>query len=97
MYSLLLVYMCVNRLCRRHLPQAENTRDPSDIFKFLHANDIGSNLALFYEAWALVLEDKRKTKEADDVFKEGIEKCVRRRGCACILESDRYFVTQLCW
>lgn len=44
---------------------------------YLRVNGIGANLALFYEAWAMVLENKGKMKEADEIFTEGITKYVR--------------------
>lgn len=59
-------------MCLSHISQAESARDPGDIFKFLRSNGIGCNLALFYEAWALVLESKGRHQDADQIFQEGI-------------------------
>ena len=49
--------------------------DPTDIFIFMHSNHIGDGLALFYMAWALVVEGKRNFSLADKIFKRGIERC----------------------
>jgi hypothetical protein len=69
----------IHQHAKRLILQAENARDPGDIFKFLRANGIGSNLALFYEAWALVLENKGRHQEADQVFTDGINRHVLHR------------------
>lgn len=42
--------------CRTVPPQADLLPDPADVFKFLHANRIGEDVAYLYMAWAWVAE-----------------------------------------
>lgn len=44
------------------------------MFTYLKANNIGLCLALFWEAWAVVLEIKGLFADADKVYTEGIER-----------------------
>ena len=47
--------------------------DPSDIFSFLEANEIGKDLALLYTSWAFVLELKKGMfSEAYNKLEEGL-------------------------
>lgn len=40
----------------------------------MNSNKIGEYVALFYEAWAIVLETQRDFKTALQVYTEGIQK-----------------------
>eukprot|EP00808_Paulinella_micropora_P028594 g3865.t1 len=53
---------------------ADAVPDPIEIFAFLKSNRIGVTHALFYEAWAIALEDQGKTSKADKVLEYGIRK-----------------------
>ena len=46
--------------------------DAIDIFTFLRAHGIGQGFALFYEAWAALLERKEDFATADRVYQEGV-------------------------
>ena len=50
---------------------AEGVRDAEPIFEYLFDRQIGVLHALFWAAWALVLEQKRKYAEADKLFVRG--------------------------
>jgi checkpoint serine/threonine-protein kinase len=45
---------------------------PLDIFAFLQRNDIGQELALYYEEYAAVLERMNRKRKADEVFQMGL-------------------------
>ncbi|OQR87335.1 hypothetical protein THRCLA_10470, partial [Thraustotheca clavata] len=47
---------------------------PLDVFKFLYKNRVGDRLALFYMAWALLLEKRDDVKNAELIYAKGIEK-----------------------
>ncbi|KAA8492716.1 putative inactive serine/threonine-protein kinase bub1 [Porphyridium purpureum] len=51
--------------------------DPSDIFAYMYSNQIGLDLALFYEAYAIVLEKKRQYAMADKLYQEGIARSAK--------------------
>lgn len=61
------------RYLRVWIKYADACSDPSDVFKFLKANDIGQTHALFYECYASFLEMKKAYKLADEVYKRGVE------------------------
>ena len=46
--------------------------EPGDVFKYLHANRIGEDCALFFMAWAWCAEHKGNVSFADKVYKRGI-------------------------
>nr|XP_054758781.1 uncharacterized protein LOC129264850 [Lytechinus pictus] len=52
--------------------QAQYDSESLEIFKFMQANQIGTKLTLFYEAWASELEQAGNTKRADAIYKEGL-------------------------
>lgn len=54
------------------LQYAENCVDAEVIYQFLQANQIGQSYSIFYIAYALHLESKKKTQIADEVFNLGI-------------------------
>jgi checkpoint serine/threonine-protein kinase len=45
---------------------------PLDIFTFLQRNDIGQELALYYEEYAALLERMNRKRKADEVFQMGL-------------------------
>jgi checkpoint serine/threonine-protein kinase len=45
---------------------------PLDIFVFLQRNEIGQELALYYEEYAAVLERMNRKRKADEVFQMGL-------------------------
>ncbi|KAF8725099.1 hypothetical protein AX14_008387 [Amanita brunnescens Koide BX004] len=51
---------------------ASYVEKPTIIYRFLIANEIGTNFALLYEEFAAVLERDGRKKDADDVYKLGI-------------------------
>jgi hypothetical protein len=55
------------RYLRVWIQYADMVRDPEQIFDYLYDRHIGQNFALFWEAWASVLEVKRKYSAADKV------------------------------
>ena len=61
------------RYLRVWIKYADACSDPSDVFKFLKANDIGQTHALFYECYASFLEMRKAYKLADEVYKRGVE------------------------
>jgi len=61
------------RYLRVWMKYADACSDPSDVFKFLKANDIGQTHALFYECYASFLEMRKAYKLADEVYKRGVE------------------------
>ena len=54
--------------------QADLCADPVDIYNYVYSQSIGSNMTLFYESWALVLEHKGNLKKADEVYNLGIQR-----------------------
>ena len=53
----------------------DTVHDPSDIFNFLEANEIGNDLALTYTSWAMVLEMKKGMyAEAYNKLEEGLKR-----------------------
>ncbi|KAF8635466.1 hypothetical protein AX15_000439 [Amanita polypyramis BW_CC] len=51
---------------------ASYVEKPAVIYKFLIANEIGTNFALLYEEFAAVLERDGRKKDADDIYNLGI-------------------------
>jgi hypothetical protein len=45
--------------------------EPADVFKFMHSNHIGEDVALFYMAWAWVAETANNFVLADKIFERG--------------------------
>eukprot|EP01084_Bolivina_argentea_P088925 160562_1 len=52
------------------LEYAHLSRDSMEIFKFLHANKIGAQLALFWRGWAIVAEQQNQFDLVDRIFNE---------------------------
>jgi hypothetical protein len=53
---------------------ADKTKDPSQVFKYLHQQKVGIYTALFWIAWAFVAEKDNDFAFAEQVFKKGISK-----------------------
>jgi hypothetical protein len=53
---------------------ADKTKDPGQVFKYLHQQKVGSYTALFWIAWAFVAEKDGDFPFAEQVFKKGISK-----------------------
>jgi len=51
---------------------ANKQEKPEDALRIIAANGVGTRHALLYEAWASMLEKKRRFVEADRVYKRGI-------------------------
>jgi len=63
------------RYLRIWIKYIDTVTDPADIFEFLEANRIGTNLALFYTSWALVLELKKSMyAEAYQKLDQGLQR-----------------------
>ena len=60
------------RYLRIWIAYADMVSDAEPIFQYLSDRRIGQELTLFYESWAAVLEGKRKNKEADKVYQQGL-------------------------
>ncbi|NWZ52463.1 BUB1B kinase, partial [Haliaeetus albicilla] len=48
--------------------------EPLDLYSYLHSQEIGTTLALFYITWAEVLEARGSFKKADLIFQEGLQR-----------------------
>lgn len=66
------------RYLRVWIQYADLVRDPEQIFEYLYDRRIGQNYALFWEAWASVLEVKRKYSAADKVRATAAASAARR-------------------
>jgi hypothetical protein len=53
---------------------ADKTKDPGQVFKYLHQQRVGTHTALFWIAWAFVAEKDNDFPFAEQVFKKGISK-----------------------
>ena len=53
---------------------ADKTKDPNQVFKYLHQQKIGGQTALFWIAWAFVAEKESDFPFAEQIFKKGISK-----------------------
>ncbi|BBN17333.1 checkpoint serine/threonine-protein kinase [Marchantia polymorpha subsp. ruderalis] len=62
------------RYLRVWVQYADCCTDPSDVFAFLEANEIGQTFALFYEAYATSMEVRRNFKKADEIYRLGISR-----------------------
>lgn len=54
--------------------QTDICTDPLEIFNYMHSQQLGNGLALFYEAWALSLENLGDCNKADEVLNLGIHR-----------------------
>uniref|UniRef100_A0A8C8RN64 BUB1 N-terminal domain-containing protein n=1 Tax=Pelusios castaneus TaxID=367368 RepID=A0A8C8RN64_9SAUR len=48
--------------------------EPLDVYTYLHSQEIGTSLALFYVTWAEALEERGSYKKADLIFQEGLQR-----------------------
>ncbi|KAK4531936.1 hypothetical protein CCYA_CCYA10G2793 [Cyanidiococcus yangmingshanensis] len=62
------------RYVRLWVQYADMCPDPTEIFLYMRAQDVGQGLALFFEAFASVLEAKHQFAMADRCYAEGIER-----------------------
>ena len=53
--------------------QATTTTEPDEMFSYLFNQNIGSQVAELYHAWASLLEQVNNTTKADMVYLKGIE------------------------
>mmetsp|Transcript_28205 Transcript_28205/g.68623 ORF Transcript_28205/g.68623 Transcript_28205/m.68623 type:complete len:822 (+) Transcript_28205:132-2597(+) len=53
---------------------ADKTKDPGQVFKYLHHQKVGTITALFWIAWAFVAEKDNDFPFAEKIFKKGISK-----------------------
>ena len=53
---------------------ADKTKDPGQVFKYLHQQKIGTTSALFWVAWAFVAEKDEDFQFAEQIFKKGLSK-----------------------
>lgn len=70
-----LLYVCAYLLLGplTHL-QADSAKDPSDIYKFMNHNDIGTLCPLFYAAWAFSCQTNRAFKQAKEILQLGVKR-----------------------
>ena len=52
--------------------QAGNCADAEVIYRFLEANQIGQGYAIYYMAYASLMESKNKLRKANEIFDLGI-------------------------
>src|SRR5579859_1216430 len=60
------------RYLRVWLAYSTYSDSPLDIFVFLQRNEIGQELALYYEEYAAILERMNRKRKADEVFQMGL-------------------------
>lgn len=72
---------------------ADLCADPTDVFAYLRANSIGLCHALFWEAWAVVLEMKGSHALADKAYVEGIERAAQP--LKRLRRSHQAFITRM--
>jgi len=60
------------RYLRVWLAYSTYSESPLEIFRFLQRNDIGQDLALYYEEYAAVLEKMNRKQKADEIFQIGL-------------------------
>ena len=53
---------------------ADKTKDPGQVFKYLHQQKVGAHTALFWIAWAFVAEKDNDFPFAEQIFKKGMSK-----------------------
>ena len=53
---------------------ADKTKDPGQVFKYLHSQKIGGHVAIFWIAWAFVAEKESDFPFAEQIFKKGISR-----------------------
>jgi hypothetical protein len=53
---------------------ADKTKDPGQVFRYLHQQKIGARTALFWIAWAFVAEKESDFPFAEKIFEKGISK-----------------------
>lgn len=53
---------------------ADKTKDPGQVFKYLHQQKVGAQTALFWIAWAFVAEKNSDFPFAEQIFKKGLSK-----------------------
>jgi len=53
---------------------ADAVAEPEEIFTFLKSNKIGTQFALFYLGWSMVLETRKKLEQAEQVLAYGIRR-----------------------
>jgi checkpoint serine/threonine-protein kinase len=52
--------------------QAGNCADAEVIYRFLEANQIGQDHAIYYMSYASLMDSKNKLRKSDEIFKLGI-------------------------
>ena len=78
-----LIFSCSFRLCSGGIShiipllivfclQAGNCADAEVIYRFLEANQIGQGHAIYYMAYASLMESKNKLRKANEIFDLGI-------------------------
>ncbi|KDO25016.1 hypothetical protein SPRG_09746 [Saprolegnia parasitica CBS 223.65] len=63
-----------DRYLRFWIQYIDRIDKPIEVFKYLYKNKIGDKLALFYIAWALLLERKGDVKNAELIYAKGLQK-----------------------
>jgi mitotic checkpoint serine/threonine-protein kinase BUB1 beta len=53
---------------------ADKTKEPGQVFKYLHQQKVGAKTALFWVAWAYVAEKDNDFPFAEQIYKKGISK-----------------------
>ncbi|OLL25090.1 Checkpoint serine/threonine-protein kinase BUB1 [Neolecta irregularis DAH-3] len=65
------------RYLRLWMQYARRSDSPKDIFVFLYRNQIGAELAMYYEEYAAFHESMGRKNQADDIYKLGISRGAR--------------------
>eukprot|EP00190_Bangiopsis_sp_CCMP1999_P002056 CAMPEP_0198732698 /NCGR_PEP_ID=MMETSP1475-20131203/38235_1 /TAXON_ID= ORGANISM="Unidentified sp., Strain CCMP1999" /NCGR_SAMPLE_ID=MMETSP1475 /ASSEMBLY_ACC=CAM_ASM_001111 /LENGTH=322 /DNA_ID=CAMNT_0044495849 /DNA_START=77 /DNA_END=1045 /DNA_ORIENTATION=+ len=84
----LVEYRNDERHLRLWLTYADLLRDPTTAYGFMQANDIGTELPLFYEAWSTVMEERGRYEEASELYQIGRS---RFPDCVSLATRETYY------
>ncbi|KAI9228494.1 MAG: Mad3/BUB1 homology region 1-domain-containing protein, partial [Piptocephalis tieghemiana] len=64
------------RYIRCWILYAQNISNPNLVFEYMLANDLGQDLAIYYEEYSIHLEETGRIQKADELYRVGIERHV---------------------
>ncbi|RKP12694.1 Mad3/BUB1 homology region 1-domain-containing protein, partial [Piptocephalis cylindrospora] len=64
------------RYIRCWILYAQNISDPNVVFEYMQVNDLGQDLAAYYEEYSIHLEEIGRINKADELYRIGIERKV---------------------
>jgi hypothetical protein len=62
------------RFVKLWIEYADSVRTPGEIFSYMQSNKIGTQLSIFWIAWAFVAEKLENYKLTDQIFQKGLKK-----------------------